>query len=434
MEIIAVADLKIGMFVVEPDCPWTDLPFALQGFVVSKLEQIDVFQQKCRFVSIDRSRSLNEHYAAPKSERGGPLQSRGVGGAPERTGGRLKHREAEQAQQERRRQRRQRFLDFLHTQDDNEDGVALSRELACVEPHFDEFAVALRQAMTALQHDGELDLHAIRDNIREVAGSLRRNADAVMWLLRLKRQDEYSFDHALDVSVTMLLVGIHIGWREQQLNQLGLAGLLQDVGKIQLPPELLGKTGDLSGEERELVRSHVASSLEMLVSQKGVPAEVLAIVSRHHERWDGSGYPRGLRGEMIGLGSEIAGLADSYCAMVKDKPYRAALGHQEALEELHAQRGRQFGPVLMEQFVQCIGLYPIGCLVELDGGEVGVVIQQNRIQRARPRVLVMLDRDKQPLQAYRVIDLRAEQHAARRIARSLPARAHGLLANDYFLG
>jgi HD-GYP domain-containing protein (c-di-GMP phosphodiesterase class II) len=209
---------------------------------------------------------------------------------------------------------------------------------------------------------------------------------------------------------------------------------MQDIGKTQLPIELLTKKHGLSAEERQLVRSHVASSLEILYSQAQIPAEVIEIVSRHHERWDGSGYPRGLKFEQIGMAAEIAGMADSFCAMLKDKPYRSALGHQEALEELHDLRGRKFNPVLMEQFVQCVGLYPIGTLVELSGGEVGVVIQQNRVQRSKPRVVLMLDADKQPVRMYRIIDLREAAHAKLRIAKALPHNAYGLSANDYYLG
>ena len=120
--------------------------------------------------------------------------------------------------------------------------------------------------------------------------------------------------------------------------------------------------------------------------------------------------------------------------MLKDKPYRPALGHQEALEELYTLRGTQFNTVLMEQFVQCIGLYPVGGMVELDSGEVGVVIQQNQVQRSRPRVLLTLDADKEPVRIYTVIDLREAAHADRRIVRSLPSNAYGLSARDNYLG
>ncbi|MBS1139147.1 MAG: Metal-dependent phosphohydrolase, subdomain [Proteobacteria bacterium] len=435
MEIVSVADLKIGMFIAEPDCSWSEFSFAFQGFVISTPAQIEIFQRKCRFVSIDRTRSLNEHYAAPKPGwdrplKSAPFQNLTTKNEPKPGGGLPHVAFTQEVQQSRRR----RFRDFLHSQKDDEHIRALARELAHIEPRYDELSEALQQAFDAFAEDKEVDIGAVRDGLRDIAGSLQRNADAVMWLLRLRQRDQYSFDHAMDVAVSMIMLGTHIGWREHQLLELGLAGLMQDIGKTQLPIELLTKKAGLSAEERQLVRSHVASSLEILYSQAQIPAEVIEIVSRHHERWDGSGYPRGLKFEQIGMAAEIAGMADSFCAMLKDKPYRSALGHQEALEELHDLRGRKFNPVLMEQFVQCVGLYPIGTLVELSGGEVGVVIQQNRVQRSKPRVVLMLDADKQPVRMYRIIDLREAAHAKLRIAKALPHNAYGLSANDYYLG
>lgn len=433
MEIISVADLKIGMFVAEPDCPWTEFSFALQGFVISTPEQIDIFQSKCRFVSIDRSRSLNEHYAVPRRERDASLKAKpfanfGIEQGKE-TNGLFSLSELE-----KRKARRRHFLDFLHSQQDSEQGRLLSRELAYLEPRYDQFSVSLERAFETFAQGKTVDLLAVQEGLRDVAGSLQRNPDAVMWLLRLRQRDAYSFDHAMDVAVTMILVGAHIGWREQRLLDLGMTGLLQDIGKIELPLELLRKTEALTPDERLLVRSHVASSMEMLFAQASVSQDVMLAVARHHERWDGRGYPQGLMFEQIGMAAEIAGIADSFCAMQKDKPYRSALGHQEALEELHSLRGKQFNPALMEQFVQCVGLYPIGTLVELSTGEVGVVIQQNRVQRSRPRVVVMLDADKQQVRSYRVVDLRDEAHASLRVAKALPMNAYGLAANDYYLG
>lgn len=433
MEIVSVADLKIGMFVAEPDCPWTEFSFAFQGFVISSLEQVDIFQQKCRFVYVDRSRSLNEHYTAPKHEKDARLKSSvfqndRTEGMPSGLG------LIEIADQDKRQSRRRRFLDFLHSQTDNEHAIAMSRELAHIEPRYDELSRALEHSYSAFAEGRDVDVVAVREGLRDIAGSLQRNADAVMWLLRLKKRDQYSFDHAMDVSVNMILLGTHIGWRDQRLLELGMAGMLQDIGKIQLPIELLAKKADLTADERKLVRSHVASSLEILYSQANIPQEVIITISRHHERWDGSGYPRGLKFERIGMAAEIAGIADSFCAMLKDKPYRSALGHQEALEELHNLRGKQFNPALMEQFVQCVGLYPIGTLVELNTGEVGVVIQQNRVQRSKPRLVVMLDASKQKVRVYRVIDLRETANANLRIAKALPHNAYGLAANDYYLG
>jgi HD-GYP domain-containing protein (c-di-GMP phosphodiesterase class II) len=334
----------------------------------------------------------------------------------------------------KRKARRRRFLDFLHSQQDSEEGRTLSQELAYIEPRYEQLSDSLQQAFETFAEGKSVDLIAVREGLRDVAGSLRRNPDAMMWLLRLKQRDEYSFDHAMDVAVTMVMVGTHIGWRDQHLLDLGMTGLLQDIGKVELPLELLRKKGALTQEERQLVRSHVASSMEILISQASVSNEVMLAIARHHERWDGTGYPQGLKFEQIGMAAEIAGISDSFCAMQKDKPYRSALGHQEALEELHNLRGKQFNPALMEQFVQCVGLYPVGTLVELNTGEVGVVIQQNRVQRARPRVVLMLDAEKQQVKTYRVLDLREERNARVRVAKALPMNAYGLVANDYYLG
>ncbi|HOI52069.1 HD-GYP domain-containing protein [Azonexus caeni] len=434
MEIIPVAELKIGMFITEPDCPWTEFSFALQGFIISKPEQVEIFRKKCRFVQIDRSRSLNEHFVAPKERVDRQLQAAplsGAGSQEEDVYGEVQPLSAEQVVL---RQRRRRFLELLHGQEGDEHVRSLTRELDYIEPRYDDLLEALKQTFRNVTAEMQFDFANVREGVRDIAGSLKRNPDAVMWLLRLKSLDQYSFDHAMDVAVHALLLAGHIGWRGQQLLELGIAGLLQDVGKTQVPSEVLAKKEALTEAERQLVRSHVASSLEILTTQGKLPGEVLQIVSRHHERWDGSGYPRGLRFERIGLAAEIAGLVDAFCAMLRNKPYRNAIGHQEALEELFQQRGKQFNPVLMEQFVQCVGLYPIGVLVEFESGEVGVVIQQNRVQRSRPRVLLMLDHDKQPVRDFRLVDLRQPELAALRIARALPNDAYGLSSHDYYLG
>lgn len=433
MDIISVADLKIGMFIAEPDCPWSEFPYALQGFVITKPEQVDLFQTKCRFVSIDRSRSLAGHFATEYRSKDAALKSAPFEQSkkPDET---KKWRPGASGISMETIQRRRRFLDFLHRQDSSEVARELSRELEYIEPRYDELLNSLQSTYKAISDDKSIDIHNVREGLRDMSGSLRRNPDALMWLLRLKHTDQYSFDHALDVAVNLLLLGTHIGWRGERLLGLGLAGIFQDVGKIQLPPELLTKESTLTPDEQLLIRSHVASSLEILYSLSNIPSDVLLTVSRHHERWDGTGYPQGLKYEETGMAGQMAGLIDSFCAMLKNKPYRNALGHQQAQEELFNLRDRKFNPVLIEQFVQCIGLYPIGTLVELSTGEVAVVIQQNRVKRARPRLLLLLDANKEPVKGYRVLDLREQQHQRIRVHQALPSDAHGLLPDDYYLG
>lgn len=434
MEIIPVAALKIGMFIVEPDCPWTEFNFALQGFVISTPEQIDIFAGKCRFVHIDRSRSrLDQYVAAKPQESGHRLRAQALGGTPEEASAPSRRLTPRAAHLEAQGLRRRRFLHYLHKQDDA-DALALRREIAQVEPRYEALQNALQTTFQRAAAEQGFDFAQLREGVRDLSGSLRRNPDALMWLLRLKTVDDYSFDHAMEVAVHALLLGNHLGWRGTPLLELGVAALLQDVGKTQIPAAVLNKREPLDAAERQQIDAHVAASLELLLRQADFPVSVLQTISRHHERWDGSGYPKGLRFEEIGLAGEILGLADSFCALLSERPYRLATGHQPALEMLFAQRGKKFNPVLIEQFVQCVGLYPVGSLVELESGEVAVVIVQNRVQRARPRIVILLAADKSVLRSYHSLDLRDLQHAEVRIRKALPHGAYNLSREDYFLG
>jgi HD-GYP domain-containing protein (c-di-GMP phosphodiesterase class II) len=421
-EIVAAADLKVGMFVAEPDCPWTDLRFPLQGFVISEPVEILEFQKHCRFVYIDRQFSTGEHYREPVRERAPP---------PKRASF-LPDPVAEQVA--RRQERRKHFLRFLYEQDRSPQAKELSKELRYIEPKFEDVQQTLRKTLDSVQLEDKVDFRNLSEKLDDLSSSLQRNPDALMWLLRLKSADIHSYDQAMDVAVYLLLLGRHIGLSGEPLIELSMAGMLQDVGKTALPPELLTKTEALDDDERELIRSHVASSLELLCLQGHLSNDMLMVVANHHERWDGSGYPRGLVTKEIGRGAEMAGMVDSFSAMLKTKPYRAAMGHQEALELLYNQRGKHFNQALLEQFVQCVGLYPVGTIVELNTGEVGVVIQQNRVQRSRPRVLLMLDGTKLRRRDYRVIDLRENRFRDYLVLRTLPQDAYGLGAQEFYLG
>jgi putative nucleotidyltransferase with HDIG domain len=251
-------------------------------------------------------------------------------------------------------------------------------------------------------------------------------AEAAEWDNRshLRRVKAYAFT---------LFTGLGLKTTEAEL--LALACVLHDVGKAATPDELLKRQGSYTTAEWQMMERHTIDGEKMLRDASSPILRAGAIIAHtHHERWDGSGYPRGLKLKEIGRGAEMAGLVDSFCAMLKNKPYRAAMGHQNALEQLFNLRDQQFNPALMEQFVQCVGLYPIGTLVEMNNGEVGVVIQQNRIQRSRPRVLLLLDGMKQKMRGYHVIDLRDPRHKAYTVLRTLPQDAYGLAAQDYYLG
>jgi HD-GYP domain-containing protein (c-di-GMP phosphodiesterase class II) len=304
-------------------------------------------------------------------------------------------------------------------------------------PVIDDVHRTLEAIKSCLDSNGTLDLSRVRGLVEEMAAGVGRNPDAMIWLTRLKKTDQYSYDHAVDVSVHLMVFGRFLGLGNMSIEELGQAGLMQDIGKTQLDPEILAKPSALTDEEYLAVQSHVTSSLELLAGQTDFSPDVLGIVAAHHERHDGSGYPRRLDGDSIDLHSELAGLVDTYCAMTRHRVFSAAVSSQKALEMLSRMRGEKFREALVDQFVQCVGLYPIGTLVELNTGEVAVVIQQNQVRRLKPRLLVLLAQDKTLERRPRTLDLILDPTTPTggeyRIKQALPSNAYGIDPTEFFL-
>jgi HD-GYP domain-containing protein (c-di-GMP phosphodiesterase class II) len=318
-----------------------------------------------------------------------------------------------------------------------EDTSSVEDELLAVDEAFERTQELVRDMTTGLARNRDPEVHRITDALNGLLQSIVRNPDALVWLSRLKRTDDYSYDHALDVSLHMMAFGRHLGLPMDTLNILGTAGLLQDVGKATVPVGLLAKTDALTPAERVVLRRHVEFSGQILAGQPGFPPEALEIVMRHHERADGSGYPARLSGAQIGVFGEMAGLVDSYCAMTYDRPYRPALDNQRVLQRFYAARGKTFSEALIIEFIQCVGLFPVGTLVELNSGEVAVVIAQNRVRRLQPRVLILLDRDKAPIPDPNTLDLTTEPmldaETPYRIKHALPVGSYGIDSREFYL-
>ena len=267
--------------------------------------------------------------------------------------------------------------------------------------------------------------------------SIGRSPDALLWLAKLKQADDYSYSHALNVSITLMAFGNFLALSKKQIKEIGLAGLLQDVGKVKLSSDVLLKEGKLSKEEFEYVKKHVDESLSILETTPDISSTVIFLVAQHHERIDGSGYPYAIKNTQIGLLSQMAGLIDTYCAITSHKCYAKGVYHQEALEQIHQLSGKQFSSELVDQLVQFMGMYPVSSLVEMNTGEVGVVIQQNQVRRLLPRLMLLLDPNKQRYQAHVILNLlnspaspNGDTYA---IIKSLAPDSYGLNPSDFYV-
>lgn len=318
-----------------------------------------------------------------------------------------------------------------------EPSTPLEEEIVAALPLVERAQCLLAQIAQDVQRSLNPDLERLRGVVSEMVLSVARNPDALLWLARLRKTDQYSYDHSLDVAAHVMIFGRYLGLGDESIATLGMAGMLQDVGKLSMPERLLQKIGPVTPREYEIFKTHVDFSLQILSASPQATPQMLEIVARHHERCDGSGYPHGLKGEAVGLMAEISGLCDVYCAMTRERPYGEAASSQAALDTVRAQRGIRFSESTVDQFVQCIGLYPVGALVELNTGEVGVVVAQNRIRRLKPRVMILLGPDKKPNAYPHTLDLLYDQGSATgvpcAIVRSLPPGAFGVEPSEFYL-
>jgi HD-GYP domain-containing protein (c-di-GMP phosphodiesterase class II) len=269
--------------------------------------------------------------------------------------------------------------------------------------------------------------------------SVLRNQDAMAWLVYLRKRDEYAYHHSIASSVWAVILGRHLGFDRQGLDTLAIGGMLLDIGKAKLPESLTARDGKLSPAEYEAIKKHVAHGLQMVKLTPGINADVLAMIEGHHERADGTGYPKGLKGADIPVFARIGGLVDCYDAMTSQRPWARAKSPYDAIRELNTLSGVHFQKEMVEQFVQALGMFPTGSVVEFNTGEVGIVVEQNRVRRLRPKVMLVLDAAKQPLAEYRTLDLRkcpSDQNdsGAYWIVGGHETGAFGLDPKNYFLG
>jgi len=400
-----VADLTEGMYVAQLDRPWLETPFLFQGFEVSEHSEIDLLRQFCRDVYIDISRGsipAHEMERIVTRRKGSPADDfkprPGVSAAKPSLRFRLLATLARFDPTGRLEQRIDRGRDYPIRR-------TLKQEVPHAAEAYEEALGAVNDVFARVQNGQELDLAAVKQSVDPMIESVLRNPGAMTWFALLRKRDSYTYNHSIATAVWGAVLGRHLGFDREGIEILVTGGLLLDVGKARLPEALLRKEGDLSSYERMQFERHVELGLELVKKTPGVRSEVLDMISSHHERHDGSGYPAGLQGADIPVYGRIAGLIDCYDAMTSQRSYASAMSSYEAIRELNGMAGAQFQKELVEQFVQALGMFPAGSLVELKTGEVGIVVEQNRVRRLRPKVMVVLDANHRPVMDYTVIDL-----------------------------
>lgn len=404
---VSTTDLKTGMYVSRLDRPWLETHFLFQGFLIQNTSEIGELSSLCRYVYIDieQGEAADRYLDDDFSEAGGHA--------------------LEQAGDKNN-------IKPVYT-----DCAAIEEELQRARHIYHAATDTMNSIMDDVRHGRNVSLVGVQEAADGMITSILRNPDAIMWLTKLKSRDSYTYSHALDACALAIAFGRHLGLPMADLKQLAIGTLLFDIGKMCLPSELLTKPGRLTDDEFEQIKRHVEHSVEQMEKIKGINKVSIDIARSHHERHNGSGYPNNLIGERIPIYGRIAAIVDCYDAITSERPYAKALSPHEAIRKLYDWRNIDFQDELVEQFIQCLGVYPIGTLVELSSGEVGIVLSQNRVRRLRPKVLMILNSDKIAYGGAPTIDLMMQNHqhsgASLEIDKILEAGTYGIDPKEFYL-
>ena len=352
------------MYVSELDRPWLETPFILQGFTITSLEEIDTIAEHCEFVYVEGY----EDTWAPAQERGA-------------SSGRIKPKV-------------KRYTSSV-TNKQEYSRAAATHQIA---------TQLTRSFMDDVRLGQGIKIKEVKASVSECVSSILRNPDAMMWLSRVRKKDEYTAEHSLNVGLLAITFGRHMGASEDDLNKLGLAGMLHDVGKMRTPNEVLNKEGQLTNEEFDIMKGHAQHGRDILIAHKDVYYGAVDVAYSHHEALDGTGYPRKIKASGITDFTRIITLCDVYDAITSERVYKQGRSSLDALKILYQNKGTKYDEKLVGEFISCIGLYPPGSIVELQSGEIGIVISTNYRNRHLPKILLLKDENKMPMPE-RVINL-----------------------------
>lgn len=375
---ISVSTLRPGMYIVDPGISWLKAPllYMQEGILSSKDEIDSIILQGFAEAYYDPERSRSEDASAP------------------------------------------------------EPNTPLAVELLKANKVYEETYESVKNFLESAR-GGAIDLTFAQPLVGDIIKSLSRNVDALVTLSLLKKTDEYTYAHSVNVTIFAVAFASFLGMPEDRLHNVGLAALLHDYGKALIPNEILTAPRSLTFQEFEIMRSHVALGLEKIKLFSSVDPEVVEGIAQHHEKHNGTGYPCRLSGKQIGVFGRILSLSDVYDALSSKRVYKGALPPNKALGMMYKMRGQAWAPGYVERFIKMVGIFPVGTAVELSNDHRGIVCRSNPNFPAQPCVLVAQDPSGREIQP-QFIDL--TRYIGLRITRSLSAAESALFDIPLLLG
>ena len=390
---ISVDQLKVGMHLKEFCGSWMEHPFWRTGFVIVDPKDIKtILASSIKEVWIDVSKGDDVpigEVAVSEAESEAQVET-----------------ELQQAAQDRR------------------DVVPVSTEVELERAA--KICAQSKQAVISMFQEARMgkavDTGGAKKLVEEISDSVARNPSALISLARLKTVDDYTYMHSVAVCAMMVGLAKQLGLDEEQTRAAGLAGLMHDLGKALMPMEVLNKPGKLTDAEFAIIKTHPEEGHRLLLTGQDVDPVVLDVCLHHHEKTDGSGYPKGLKADEISLFAKMGAVCDVYDAITSNRPYKAGWDPAESLRKMAEWANGHFDNKVFQAFVKSLGIYPIGSLVKLSSGRLGVVVSQSGKSLTMPLVKVFYSTKSNLRVVPEVIDLSSPGTTEKIINREDPAK------------
>ena len=382
--------LELGMYITRLDRPWEETDFVYQGFQLNTLEELHAVQQQCEFVYL-RSAKQKWHI---EQESQNPIQEK---------------------------------VKYINK-------ISIDKELNNIRSAYKNACSETSALLSSIRLSGELDAHKVNQLVDTNVQSILRNDTALTWLSQIRDKNNFLAEHVLRTCIYAISLGKVMGFKELELQNIGVCGLLHDIGMIKIPDEIITKKEALTTEEIHILQQHPIYGKKLLISKSGIYPGAVDVACYHHERLDGSGYPRGLTAERIPYYAKIISIIDAYDTMTSATPYSQAVSSRDACRHLYQNKNTLFDAKILNKFIHFIGIYAPGSLVEMNTSEVGIIIEVDNLEGIKPRILLILGSDKKETN-HRFIDLSVGNvslsNTRYEIKRSLPHGAYGINIENY---
>lgn len=364
-------DLKLGMYVSELDKPWVESPFLFQGFLLKDTEDLQQLLSTCKYVYVDTEKTPIDVSVS------------------------LQTLTSTQKPVKKSKRKKIDFTDTITLKKAKFDKGTFTENLVNARKARDKTRGYIDSMLNQARMGRVVDTKKAKALVAELANNIATSLDASMWLTQLKNRDEYTAIHSLNVCVLSLTFGRALNLPKDKLHDLGLGALLHDIGKMRVPLKVLNKPGKLTDDEFEIMKSHPGMGYELIRNDKNLTDEVLTIVRNHHERLNGQGYPDKLNAQSISYFTKIVSITDVYDAITSDRVYHDGMTPHEAMQRLYEWMPNNFDEELIQKFIRTLGIYPIGSVVELKTGHIGLVVKLNEAHRMKPVVMLVMNRNKE---------------------------------------